>query len=312
MPYPVEIISADEKHQLYSELMKSPLFTRKANVYGCCIKFLTGSKSYVDIWSDNFYTADENNRSHGRLLAVEDSSQPLGVKYDPLTKTAFAYNFDYYGWIKSLALAITGDLLEDAHDIHSIHGAALDVNGSGVALIAPSGTGKTTHSWGMLRNPGVRLVADDWFFVRLFKKSAVAYGSEKNCYVDAELGKIWPEFREILENVVLDTHGRAVVNARWVVDADGVASMTTLKKVVLLKRDPSDPSIIKEITGEEALNILVSNDFYNPHLLVKDKRKLALRTSFFSDLLGKTRVYLANTSEAPATVQESIFKAVST
>jgi hypothetical protein len=140
MPYPVEIISADEKHLLYSELMKSPLFTRKANIYGCCIKFLTVSKSYVNIWSDNFYTADENNRSHGRLLAIEEPSQPLGVKYDPLTKTAFAYNFDYYSWIKSLALAITGDLLEDAHDIHSIHGAALDVNGSGVALIAPSGT----------------------------------------------------------------------------------------------------------------------------------------------------------------------------
>ncbi|MGA2572851.1 MAG: hypothetical protein ABSF36_01430 [Candidatus Methanomethylicaceae archaeon] len=311
MPYPVEIISADEKHQLYSELMKSSLFTRKANVYGCCIKFLTGSKSYADIWSDNFYTADENNRSHGRLLAVEDLSQSLSVKYDPLTKTAFAYNFDYYGWIKSLALAITGDLLEDAHDIHSIHGAALDVNGSGVALIAPSGTGKTTHSWGMLRNPGVRLVADDWFFVRLYQKSAIAYGSEKNCYVDADLGKIWPEFHEILENVVLDKRGRAVVNARWVVGADGVVPMTTMKKVVLLKRDPSDPSIIREITKEEALNILVSNDFYNPHLLVKDKRKLALRASFFSDLLGKMRVYMANTSEAPATVQECIFKAVS-
>lgn len=312
MPYPVEIISADEKHRLYSELMKSPLFTRKANIYGCCIKFLTGNKSDVDIWTDNFYSADENNRSHGRLLAMEDPSQPLSVKYDPLTKTAFAYNFDYYGWIKSLALAITGDLLEDAHDIHSVHGAALDVNGSGVALIAPSGTGKTTHSWGMLRNPGVRLVADDWFFVRLYKKSAVAYGSEKNCYVDADLGNIWPEFREILENVVLDRRGRAVVNARWVVGADGVVPMTTMKKVVLLKRDPSDPSIIREITKEEALNILVSNDFYNPHLLVKDKRKLDLRASFFSDLLGKTRTFMANTSETPATVQESIFKAVST
>lgn len=155
-------------------------------------------------------------------------------------------------------------------------------------------------------------MADDWFFVRLYKKSAIAYGSEKNCYVDAELGKIWTEFREILENVVLDIRGRAVVNARWVVGADGVVPMTTMKKVVLLKRDPSDPSIIREITRDEALKILVNNDFYNPHLLVKDKRKLALRTSFFLDLLGKTRVYLANTSEAPAIVQEHIFKAVST
>jgi hypothetical protein len=311
MPYPIEIISPDEEQRLYSNLIKRPLISRKANVYGCCIKLMTSSKAFAEIWSDNFYSADENNRSHGRIIAVEDADKPLHMKYDPLTKTAFVYNFDYYGWLKSVALAIAGDMLEDAHQIHSVHGASLDIAGKGSALIAPSGTGKTTHSWGMLRNPGVRLVADDWFFVRLYDRSAVCYGSEKNCYVDADLGKIWAEYRDILERVVVDTRGRVVVNARWVVGAEGVVPMTTLKKVVLLKRDNSDPTLLKQVSGKEALGMLLEKEFYNPHQMVKDSRKNGLRKSFFSALLSKVDCYVANTTADPVSVQAKIFEALS-
>ncbi len=308
MPYPIELISPDEKRRLYSELIKLPLYTRKANIYGCCIKFLTDSRPFVDIWTDNFYTADENVRSHGRLIAVQDQNQPLNMKYDPLTKTAFAFNFDYYGWIKSLALAIAGDMLEDSHEIHSVHGAILDIDGSGVALIAPSGVGKTTHSWGMLRNNGVRLVADDWFFVRVYERSALAYGSEKNCYVDAELSKIWTKYKDMLERVVVDKRGRAIVNARWVVGIDGVVPLTKMKKIFLLKRDHADPTVVREVNPEEALEILVGNNFYNPHQLVKDDRKNTLRRDFYRRLLEMVEVYIANTSEAPAIVQDEIFR----
>jgi hypothetical protein len=226
---------------------------------------MTDSKPFAEIWSHNFYSADENNWSHGRIMAVEDPTKPLHLKYDPLTKTAFVYNFDYYGWLKSVALAITGDMLEDAHQIYSAHGASLDIVGKGAALIAPSGTGKITHSWGMPRNPGVRLVAGDRFFVRLYDRSAVCYGSEKNCYVDADLGKIWIECREVLEHVVMDTHGRAGVNARWIVGAEGVVPMTTLKKVVLLKRDRADPTLLRQVADRGALGMLLEKEFYNPH-----------------------------------------------
>ena len=309
MSYPIEIIDTDEKHRLYTEFMKRPLFSRKANIYGCCIKFIADDRSQEDLWSDNFFTADENNRSHGRILAMHDPSQPLHVKYDPLTKTAFIYNFDYYGWIKSVALAIAGDILEDAHEIYSVHGAALDNSGSGVALIAKSGVGKTTHSWGMLRNPGVRLVSDDWFFVRIYEHSALAFGSEKNNYVDTDLGKIWGAYGNVLEKAVVDKNGRAIVNARWVVGADGVVPITTMKKIFLLKRDPTDQSVVREISADEAKQILIENDFFNPHQLVRDRRKNELRTAFFKDLISKTRAFMANTSQSPQIVQDAIFKA---
>ncbi|MCX8170158.1 MAG: hypothetical protein N3D72_03610 [Candidatus Methanomethyliaceae archaeon] len=310
MPFPIKLISSEEKRKLYSEIMKLPLYTRKANIYGCCIKFITDNKFFADIWSDNFYTADENLRSHGRILAIQNSNETLHVKYDPLTKTAFAYNIDYYGWIKSLALAIAGDMFEDAHEIYSVHGAALDVNGHGVALIASSGTGKTTHSWGLLRNFGVRLVADDWFFVRLYEKSAFAYGSEKNCYVDANIGRIWLEFSEILDRVVIDKKGRAVVNVRWIIGVDAVIPVTRIEKIFLLKRDYNDPKIIRELNSDEALSLLIKNDFYNPHNLVKDERKTNLRREFFIKLLNMTEKFLVNTVEPPKVVQEEIWRRI--
>uniref|UniRef100_A0A7C3IXC9 Aldolase n=1 Tax=Candidatus Methanomethylicus mesodigestus TaxID=1867258 RepID=A0A7C3IXC9_9CREN len=311
MPYRIELIDVDRKHALYSELIRRPLFTRKAEVYGCCIKLITDNKLFTDVWSDNFYSANENTRSHGRIIAIEDPGEPQHVKYDPLTKTAFIYNIDYYGWIKSVALAIAGDILEDAHEIHSIHGAALDLNGTGVALIAPSGVGKTTHSWGMLRNQGVRLLADDWFFVRLYERSALAFGSEKNCYVDADLGNIWDVYKGMLAKAIFDKRGRAVVNARWVIGNEGVLPLTTLRKVVLLKRDPDDGAILREISADEALNLLRLNSFYNPHQLVTDERKLKLRTAFFEKLLRMDKVFLANTAHPPMIVQDSIYRAVS-
>ena len=309
MPYEIIKITPDEKHELYSKYMSRPMFTRKADVYGCCMKLITGSRVFADVWSDNFYSSDESKRSHGRIITIDEPSTPPHVKYDPLTKTAFIYNFDYYGWIKSVALAIAGDILEDAHDIHSIHGAALDIRGHGVALIAPSGVGKTTHSWGLLRNAGVRLLADDWFFVRMFERSALAFGSEKNCYVDADLGRIWSEYKNMLDGALFDKKGRAVVNARWVVGNEGVVPLTTLKKVILLKRDAGDTSIIRPLESGEALDYLVRNDFYNPHQMVRDERKMKIRSAFFRSLLNNAEVYIANTSRPPEEVQAQIYRA---
>lgn len=311
MPYAIEIIDVETKHRLWTELSRRPLYTRKADIYGCCIKLLTDNRQTSDLWSDNFYSADENRRSHGRLLAIEDGSTPPHVKYDPYTKTAIIYNIDYYGWIKSVALAVAGEMLEDSHEIYSVHGAALDVEGKGVAIIAGSGVGKTTHSWGMLRNPGVRLLADDWFFVRVYEKSLLAFGSEKNCYVDADLGQIWGEYRNMLERAIFDKRGRAVVNARWVVGNDGVIPMTTLKKVVILKRDASDSTILREISAEEAFEILSRNGFYNPHQLVTDDRKFRLRSAFFRTLLQRCEAFLANTAHPALKVQDEIFSAAS-
>ena len=311
MSYSVELISPEEKDRLYETYEPRLLYTNKAEIYGCCIKILTDSEATRNEWEDNFFTADENNRSHGRLIVLSLPGQPFSVKYDAYTKTAFLINVDYYGWVKSIALAVAGDVLEDEHRIYSVHGAMIDVNCMGVSIIGPSGTGKTTHSWGLLRIPTARLISDDWYFVRLSSREPLAFGSEKNTYIEADIGKIWNEYERLVDKATFDQRGRAVVNVRWIVGNGGVIPMTTLKKVIMLKRDPADKKIVTPMNVEEAVQYLLAHNFCNPHLLVKDQRKTAVRTNFFRKLFEQTEVYLVNTTATPHETQDEIRKVLS-
>jgi hypothetical protein len=311
MSYTVELISTEEKDRLYETYESQLLYTSKAEIYGCCIKILTDSEATKNKWEDNFFTANENNRSHGRLIVLLKPNQPFSVKYDPYTKTAFLINVDYYGWVKSIALAVAGDILEDEHRIYSVHGAMIEVDRFGVSIIAPSGTGKTTHSWGLLRNPTARLISDDWYFVRLSSREPLSFGSEKNTYVQADIGKIWNEYERLVDKALFDQRGRAIVNVRWIVGNGGVIPMATIHKIVMLKRDPSDKNIVTELNVGDAIEYLVAHNFCNPHQLVKDKRKIDVRTKFFRKLFQQTDVYLVNTTASPHETQDEIRKVLS-
>jgi hypothetical protein len=306
MRYSVQLIDAKEKDRLYEQNEGRFLYTRKAGIYGCCIKLLTEAEYLKDLWDDNFYTMSEDIKSHGRLIVLEEKDQQMSVRYDPYTKTAFLVNVDYYGWIKSIALAVAGDIFEDEHRIYSVHGAAIDVGGRGVSLIAPSGTGKTTHSWGLLRMQNARLISDDWYFVRLSSKNPLAFGSEKNCYIDADIGKIWNEYEMFADKARFDRQGRAVVNVRWIVGAGGVIPLTTMNKIILLKRDGNDKKIAKELSRDEALDYMLSNEFCNPHQLVRDSRKMELRKDFFRRYFEQTSIHLVNTIGSPEETQQCI------
>lgn len=310
MSYTVQLISPEEKDRLFEEYEPRLLYTSKAEIYGCCIKILTDDAVTKDKWEDNFYSANETNRSHGRLVVLTQPGEPFSVKYDPYTKTAFLLNVDYYGWVKSIALAVAGDILEDEHRIYSVHGAMIDISCLGVSIIAPSGTGKTTHSWGLLRIPTARLISDDWYFVRLSTREPLAFGSEKNTYIQADIGKIWNEYERLVDKATLDQRGRAIVNVRWIVGGGGVIPMATIHKIIFLKRDPQDKRIVIPLTQEEAVQYLLDNNFCNPHQLVKDERKLALRTGFFRKLFQQTKVYLINTTGTPQETQSEIRKVI--
>jgi len=306
--YKVELITPEEKTEFFDRNLHRYLYTNKANIYGCCIKLLTELEDVKNRWEDNFYTMDENIRSHGRLVVLKEKGEEMQVKYDPYTKTMFLINVDYYGWVKSIALAVAGDILEDEHEIYSVHGAAIDVGGVGVSIIAPPGTGKTTHSWGLLRLPESRLVTDDWFYVRMFDRGNLAFGSEKNCYVEADIGKIWGEYESLVEKSRFDDRGRALVNVRWITGGGGVIPMTTIKKIIFLKRDKSDERIAERISAEEGMEYLLANDFCNPHQLVRDDRKMNLRKTFFKRLLNQSEVFMVNTVPPPLETHQAIVK----
>ena len=208
-------------------------------------------------------------------------------------------------------MAVAGDILEDEHRIYSVHGAMIDIDCIGVSIIAPSGTGKTTHSWGLLRNPTARLISDDWYFVRLSNREPLAFGSEKNTYIQADIGKIWNEYERLVDKATFDQRGRAIVNVRWIVGNGGVIPMATIHKIILLKRDSSDNNIVTALNANEAGQYLLAQNFCNPHQLVRDNRKIEVRTNFFRRLFEQTDVYLVNTTASPHETQDEIRKVIS-
>lgn len=307
MTYTITYVAPDEKDRLARVYQRKARYEVKSEIYGCCIKLVTDDRVVRDTWEENFYSMSQNIRSHGRLFVFSDPEYPKDtVLYDACAKTAFLFNVSYYGWIKSLALSCAGDILEDEHGIFSVHGACVDVSGRGLCIVGGPGAGKTTQTYGLLTHPEARIVADDWFFARIFGRDILAFGSERNFYIRRDLATIWKEFASLVADDGFDGDGRAVADLRWVIGKGRILPLTTLHTVIILKRDLSDPGIVTSPALAEGRAMFSGNSYFNPHLLVRDARKTALRNRFIAMLLERTQLYLVNTTGSPAETQERI------
>lgn len=304
--YQVEIIDPEQRQILSDQLADKVRYELKANIHGACVKLLTDNKSFKDEWEDNFKFMNEDIRPHAKVFAVDDTNESeisvgdLQIMYDPVGKTSLIKNLDYYGWVKSIALATISDFFEDYHSNHrrySVHGSAVDYMGHAIAIIGPSGTGKTTLTYGLLQNKDFNYISDDWFFVRLFSNAVVLYSSEKNSYIRDDIAEVWKVFADELERVKLDKKGRGIADVNSLFGGR-IRESSTLKSVILLERKRENPPF-RKLLIEEALNYMLETDFCNPHQLIRDKRKLNLRKSFFRELFSKIDIYMLNTVETP-------------
>ncbi len=308
MAYRIEIIDPERSVELAKAASDINFYSSKADINGICVELHTANKDYLEMWTDNFYSCSDHMRPHARIYCLSDQGTDLHGEYDVENRVMYLFNYDYYGWIKSIALAMASDILEDAHKVYSVHGAALDIDGKGVTLIAPSKTGKTTQSWGLLRAENAHLITDDWYFVRLSNGRPMASGSEKNCYIDADIGDVWEEYLPLVSTTKFDNKGRGIANVRWVAGNDSVAFNTYMRYVIFLKRDYDDKNTVTELSTDEAVEYLIKNDFCNPHQMIRDERKLRIRTDFFREYLSKCQVFLINTINKAEDTQKLIRK----
>jgi len=351
------IVSKKERDRLVAraeETLGNEWYGWKASIDGFCMQLFTNSEHLYDFWIENWFSMSRDTRSHGRLYAVLDPDFNAGqphAYYNPETKTAIIFNTEYYGQVKSWALGITCDIAEDQHDIHSIHGSCIEVNGNGIVLIAPTGTGKSTHSYALLKMEGARLHSDDWLYVRFIggaKGRASADISERKFYIRTNIVRVFPEIRPLLEKCKLENvepltpteaetlrrkkvsedsiqemsddpyiaheYSRAMLDPLWISGPEKFVDTTRLRRVILLKRDRDDSEIVRRIDTEEAVQYLTTQpeQFLNPYLIVKTPEKVEIRQDFFRRLFRFAPCYLVNTVPPVSVVQDKIRDIVET
>ncbi|MDD5317923.1 MAG: hypothetical protein PHF51_04320 [Candidatus ainarchaeum sp.] len=299
--YAVRLIGFEEKDALLGKLLDSKkLFQAKARLHYTSCQFVTNVEEFHRMWLDNFYSADEQVFSHSIIYAVNDGGG-FEVLYENRSRTLIVRNCDYYGWVKSMALALVGDVLEDyspSSRRYSVHGSAIDYNGRGLAMMAPSGTGKTTLTYGLLLRDYASYISDDWFFVRAYPRELSAYSSEKNSYIREDLPKVWSEYGELEAMVKLDNKKRGIADLARAIGFEKIRRATSLTTLVLLKRDKGDPRKEYALSAEEAFAYLKENDYCNPqHQLVRDGRKIRLRDAFFRLFTKRLDCFMLNTTE---------------
>jgi hypothetical protein len=86
--------------------------------------------------------------------------------------------------------------------------------------------------------------------------------------------------------------------------------MTSLRQFILLQRDANEKRQCQRLDPEQALDYLLRHDFCNPHQMVRDARKLRLRTEFFSRLFEGRNIHLINTTAGAEDTQALIRRTI--
>ncbi len=173
-------------------------YRSKANLNDVTVEFWGNSQHQYDFWKLNWWEADAEKLPEARIFSAfgVNGVEP-SAHYCPETNESVFFNTEYYGQCKSWALGMAAAVLEDKRNTHSIHGACVDVNGKGVIIVAPTGTGKTTQSFKLMELSGGRIVGDDWVYIDHDEGNRLGYligrQPEKSLYMrtETQLTKSW-------------------------------------------------------------------------------------------------------------------------
>jgi len=155
---------------------KKTTYSHDVVIHGLRVRAITNSEHLIGYWKDNWYGVDEWQRITGQKPAATPDvlvvalgrvpSESEAAYYSRQNDTVIFFNTSYYGQLKSWVLGAVGRKLAVEYGIHSIHGAVVTKDGKGILYIAPTGTGKSTSTYGVMEFPGTRFHSDDWVYVR--------------------------------------------------------------------------------------------------------------------------------------------------
>lgn len=184
----------------------------QADLNGVTVEFWGNSRHQYDFWKLNWQVSSKPEKVHARIISAYGvpGFEPSAF-YCPQRHESIFFNTEYYGQCKSWALGMAAAILEKERNTHSIHGACVDVNGQGIIIVAPTGTGKTTQAFKLMELPDGKIVGDDWVYIDHNEGNRLGYlvgrQPEKSLYMRTENQLAKPHLRKIFdmskcENVV--------------------------------------------------------------------------------------------------------------
>jgi hypothetical protein len=269
-------------------------YTWDANINGVIIRLVTNSRHQYEFWVENWYPAanDGTVQPHGFIYSVSGVPGKDAHAYYCLDRnTSVFVNTEYYGQCKSWALGMAAVILERNFNTHSIHGACATVNGKGVVIVAPTGTGKTTQVNKIIQHPKGKLLGDDWIYIAHPDKVTpdtvfMVNQPERRIYVRTENAEEEAWLRPVfdrckLENVITDPakchhegksqcqikdlgedhcywgfgNSRAILPREWMMGPNKILNSAPMNLIVLLRRDEESPAEV-ELTPDQAIKIL--------------------------------------------------------
>ena len=283
------VLSEALAHLRYDET-----YTWDANINGVIVRYHGNSAHQHDFWKDNWWPAPNDGTvvPHGIIYSITGvpGREPHAF-YCPSRNCALFINTEYYGQCKSWALGMAAVILERNFDTHSIHGACATMDGAGVVMVAPTGTGKTTQVNRMFQHPKGKVVGDDWVYVghpqttskdtefRVTQPERSLYVRTENALQEKWLRPIFDRCK--LENVVTDAakchhepgepcgiategdakcywgfgNSRALLPREWMLGPEKVADEAVLDLLVLLRRDKESPAEVW-LDPDQAVEVL--------------------------------------------------------
>lgn len=169
-----KLVASAEKHM--AAHLEETVHKQDVIIHGIRVKAITNSRHLYDFWVTNWFSPEEWQDVTGQKPPADAQitvyafggveNEKEAAYYSRATNTIVFFNTSYYGQLKSWVLGAVGRVLAEEYGIHSVHGACVEKDGRGILYIAPTGTGKSTSSYGLMDYPNTRFHSDDWVYIR--------------------------------------------------------------------------------------------------------------------------------------------------
>lgn len=273
------------------------------SINGIKMQLRTNNAVLLDLWRDNWHPASmghEGVHPHGVIYAITGMRHvdPL-CAYHPESRTAFAFNIDFYGKIRSLALGAVMDFVESREEIHFIRGALVEVGGDGIAFLSKTDGGRTTHAFLLLQMEEARIHSHEWIYTEHLGGEMgriSTHSSEQAFFIRSDVAKINPRLGELIKRC--KRHGDFfLLDPLWIGGSTKAVDTTRIKVAFLLMPDGQNEAVTR-LNPEEALELMTNSPepFFNPHILVRNQERINTELEFMKNVLKFVTVYRVNTS----------------